>query len=57
MFASVRQDGSHVTATAPDYRRTVAAGGKLAFGFIASWSGTNGPPTGFTLNGRTCATV
>ncbi|MFJ5559896.1 cellulose binding domain-containing protein [Streptomyces sp. NPDC093250] len=56
--ASVRQDGSHVTATAPDnYGRTVAAGGQLAFGFIASWSGTNGPPAGFSLNGRTCTTV
>lgn len=52
--ASPRQDGSHVTATAADYDRTVAAGGKLAFGFLASWRGTNAPPSGFTLNGRPC---
>ncbi|AZM59259.1 MULTISPECIES: cellulose-binding domain-containing protein [unclassified Streptomyces] len=53
--ASVRQDGSHVTASAPVYRRTVDAGGKLAFGFVASRNGTNRPPAGFTLNDRTCA--
>ncbi|CAM5346486.1 hypothetical protein GCM10010261_15810 [Streptomyces pilosus] len=55
--ASAHQDGSRVTATAADYNRTVAAGGKLAFGFLASWRGTNTPPTAFTLNGRTCVTA
>ncbi|MBT3152160.1 cellulose binding domain-containing protein [Streptomyces sp. CHD11] len=53
--ASAGQDGPRVTATAADYNKTVAAGGKIAFGFIASWSGTNSPPTGITLNGRACA--
>ncbi len=55
--ASADQDGSRVTATAADYDKTVAAGGTLAFGFLASWHGTNTPPTGFTLNGRTCVTA
>ncbi|MFD7768297.1 cellulose binding domain-containing protein [Streptomyces sp. NPDC059787] len=55
--ASLDQDGSRVTATAADYNKSVAAGGKLAFGFLASRDGTNRPPSGFTLNGRTCATV
>ncbi|MEU7471118.1 cellulose binding domain-containing protein [Streptomyces sp. NPDC044984] len=55
--ASLDQDGSHVTATAADYNKSIAAGGKLAFGFLASRDGTNRPPSGFTLNGRTCATV
>ncbi|MFC8392247.1 MULTISPECIES: cellulose-binding domain-containing protein [unclassified Streptomyces] len=55
--ASLDQDGSRVTATAADYNKSVAAGGKLAFGFLASRDGTNHPPSGFTLNGRTCATV
>lgn len=55
--ASLDQDGSRVTATAADYNKSVAAGGKLAFGFLASRDGTNHPPSGFTLNGRTCAAV
>ncbi|GGQ03878.1 hypothetical protein GCM10010266_29250 [Streptomyces griseomycini] len=53
--ATASQDGPRVTATAADYNEEVAAGGKLAFGFLASWRGTNSPPSGFTLNGRPCA--
>ncbi|MFI9612315.1 cellulose binding domain-containing protein [Streptomyces sp. NPDC052023] len=53
--ASAGQDGSRVTATAAAYNRTVAAGGSLAFGFLASWRGTNSPAYDFTLNGRECA--
>lgn len=53
--ATARQDGSRVTATAADHNTSVPAGGKLAFGFLASWRGTNAPPSGFTLNGRPCA--
>ncbi|KOT41352.1 cellulose-binding protein [Streptomyces caelestis] len=52
--ASVSQDGPRVTATAADYNRTVPAGGKLALGFLASWHGTNTPPTDITLNSRPC---
>ncbi|MFG2511078.1 cellulose binding domain-containing protein [Streptomyces sp. NPDC048584] len=55
--AASDQDGTRVTATAADYNQSVAAGGKLAFGFLASRDGTNHPPSGFTLNGRTCAPV
>ncbi|WP_174704045.1 cellulose-binding domain-containing protein, partial [Streptomyces viridosporus] len=53
--ATASQDGSRVTATAADYNRTVPAGAELAFGFLASWRGTNSPPSDFTLNGRSCA--
>ncbi|MFR0356315.1 cellulose binding domain-containing protein [Streptomyces sediminimaris] len=53
--ANVAQNGSRVTATAADYNRSVTAGATLTFGFLASWSGTNSPPYGFTLNGRACA--
>ncbi|MFE1251909.1 cellulose binding domain-containing protein [Streptomyces sp. NPDC058735] len=52
--ASVSQDGSRVTATAADYNKSVAAGGDLAFGFLASWRGRNTPPHDFELNGRAC---
>ncbi|MEV5438753.1 cellulose-binding domain-containing protein [Streptomyces sp. NPDC052682] len=53
--ATVAQKGSRVTATAADYNREVAADGKLTFGFLASWHGTNSAPYGFTLNGKPCA--
>ncbi|MET9390594.1 cellulose-binding domain-containing protein [Streptomyces sp. NPDC006624] len=53
--ASVSQDGSRVTATAADYNKSVAAGGDLSFGFLASWRGRNTPPYDFELNGRACA--
>ncbi|GHH91847.1 cellulose-binding domain-containing protein [Streptomyces capillispiralis] len=55
--ASVRQDGARVTATAPDYHRTVPAGGRFGFGFLASWHGTNSPPYAITLDGRPCAAL
>ncbi|MFI2380312.1 cellulose binding domain-containing protein [Streptomyces sp. NPDC018964] len=55
--ASLDQDGPHVTATATGYNRSVAAGGELSFGFLASHDGTNHPPSGFTLDGHACATV
>ncbi|MFJ8149899.1 cellulose binding domain-containing protein [Streptomyces sp. NPDC096048] len=48
------QSGSRVTATAAEYNRSVPAGGRLAFGFLASWRGKNSPPYDFTLNGRAC---
>ncbi|MGW5215757.1 cellulose binding domain-containing protein [Streptomyces sp. NPDC004051] len=54
--ADVSQNGPRVTATAADYNKTVPAGGKLAFGFIASWNGTNSPPSDITLNGHSCTT-
>lgn len=52
--ASVAQMGSRVIATAADYNKTVAAGGTLSFGFLASWEGKNSAPYGFTLNGHSC---
>ncbi|GGW37855.1 cellulose-binding domain-containing protein [Streptomyces griseoloalbus] len=55
--ASVSQNGSRVTVVAAEYNKEVPAGGKLAFGFLASWRGTNSPPHDVTLNGRPCATV
>ncbi|MFF4396418.1 cellulose-binding domain-containing protein [Streptomyces sp. NPDC001480] len=53
--ASVTQDGSRVTAVAADYNKSVAAGGSLSFGFLASRHGDNSEPYGFTLNGERCA--
>lgn len=53
--AKVAQDGSRVTADAADYNKSVAAGGTLSFGFLASWDGGNTAPRDFTLNGADCA--
>ncbi|MGY0070700.1 cellulose binding domain-containing protein [Streptomyces sp. QTS137] len=53
--AEASQKGSRVTATPADYNKRVPAGGKLAFGFLASWTGENSPPTDVTLNGSSCA--
>ncbi|MEX3105573.1 cellulose-binding protein [Streptomyces sp. V2] len=52
--ASVAQMGSRVIATAADYNKSVAEGGTLSFGFLASWEGKNTAPYGFTLNGHPC---
>ncbi|MEU6534529.1 cellulose-binding domain-containing protein [Streptomyces sp. NPDC047000] len=53
--AKVAQDGSRVTADAADYNKSVAAGGTLSFGFLASWDGRNTTPHDFTLNGVDCS--
>lgn len=55
--AGVVQRDGHVTATAPHYNSSVPAGGKIAFGFIGAWNGSNNPPAGFALNGRPCEPV
>jgi hypothetical protein len=51
------QHSSHVTATAADYNKSVAAGGTFAVGFLASWRDGNSVPGGFTLNGGSCTSV
>ncbi|MEV8030588.1 cellulose binding domain-containing protein [Streptomyces sp. NPDC086182] len=51
---TVAQNGSHVTATAADYNKSVAAGGSFAVGFLGTWHGTNAAPDTFTLNGGRC---
>lgn len=51
------QNDSHVTATAADYNRTVAAKGTFTFGFLGSWHGSNSPARGFTLNKAMCTSV
>ncbi|MFJ7021260.1 cellulose binding domain-containing protein [Streptomyces sp. NPDC101117] len=52
--AAFAQNGPRVTATAADYNKTVAAGGKVTFGFLGSWRGANSPPHDLTLDGRAC---
>jgi hypothetical protein len=50
------QSGATVTARDQRWNRTIPAGGSASFGFLGTWTGSNAPPAGFTLNGRPCAT-
>jgi hypothetical protein len=52
--ATWTQSGSNVTATNMPWNGNVATGGQLTIGFNASYSGTNGKPTAFTINGVAC---
>ncbi|MFF7210963.1 cellulose binding domain-containing protein [Streptomyces sp. NPDC008238] len=54
--ADFSQRGGTVTARAEDYNRDVRAGGSVTFGLVGTRSGTSSPPTGFTLDGASCAT-
>ncbi|MEU6412270.1 cellulose binding domain-containing protein [Microbispora sp. NPDC046933] len=53
--ADVTQSGSSVTAKNLSYNGSIPAGGNVSFGFQGTWSGSNGNPTGFTLNGTRCS--
>lgn len=48
------QSGSAVTVTNEAWNGNVAAGGSVSFGFNASWTGQNRPPTDFAVNGTPC---
>jgi len=48
------QSGTKVTVTAPDWGRTIPAGGTASFGFNGSKGATNTAPTDFALNGVPC---
>ena len=56
---SYTQSGSAVTITNVSYNGSIPAGGTVssAPGFNGSWSGSNGSPTAFALNGATCTVV
>ncbi|HXR65349.1 MAG TPA: arabinofuranosidase catalytic domain-containing protein, partial [Ktedonobacteraceae bacterium] len=53
------QSGSAVTITNVSYNGSIPAGGTVSSepGFNGAWSGTNGAPTAFTLNGTVCVVV
>ncbi|GAB3434297.1 PQQ-dependent sugar dehydrogenase [Flindersiella endophytica] len=53
--ATVAQNGSTVSAQNVGYNATIAAGGSQSFGFQGTYSGTNGTPASFTLNGTSCS--
>jgi cellulase/cellobiase CelA1 len=49
------QQGAQVTVKNASYNGTIAAGGSASPGFNGSWTGSNGSPTAFTLNGGQCS--
>jgi xyloglucan-specific exo-beta-1,4-glucanase len=54
--ATWTQDGANVTAANLEYNTTIAPGGSVRIGFNGSWSGSNPPPGGFTVNNTPCTT-
>jgi endoglucanase len=51
--ATVSQNGATVTAKAPTWAPTLAAGASASIGFQAGGS-SSGQPTGYTVDGTTC---
>ncbi|MEU5153765.1 cellulase family glycosylhydrolase [Glycomyces sp. NPDC021274] len=52
--ASHTSSGDQVTAKSLGYNRSIPKDGSTSFGFNGSWSGTNGVPSEFKLNGAVC---
>jgi hypothetical protein len=54
--ATVTQVGQFVTLQSLDWDSVIQPGASLSFGLQGTWTTSNAPPTGFTLNGVRCAT-
>ncbi|NUO58871.1 MAG: beta-glucosidase [Hamadaea sp.] len=54
--ATWTQSGADVTATSMSWNGNLAPGGSTIIGFNGSYTGSNPPPTAFTLNGAACST-
>jgi hypothetical protein len=54
--ADVTQNGTSVAARDVGHNGAISPNGNQSFGFQGTYSGTNGTPTGFTLNGTSCTT-
>ena len=52
--ATTTNAGDTVTAKSLGYNKDIATNGSVSFGFNGSWSGTNGIPSSFSLNGAVC---
>jgi hypothetical protein len=48
------QSGGTVSVTPAQYNRQIAAGQALSVGYLGSWDGSNGAPSGIMLNGEHC---
>src|SRR5690606_36407169 len=52
--ANWSQNGNQVTATNMSWNASIPTNGSQEIGFNASYSGTNGRPNSFSINGVTC---
>jgi cellulase/cellobiase CelA1 len=52
---SYTQSGASVTVTNASFNGALGPNASAEFGFLASWNGTNGVPTSFTVNGAACS--
>ncbi|GAA1690296.1 hypothetical protein GCM10009830_42420 [Glycomyces endophyticus] len=52
--ATTTNSGDTVTAKNMSYNGSIPTNGSVSFGFNGSWSGTNGVPASFSLNGTAC---
>lgn len=52
--ANVTQNGNAVTARNVEFNGSIPANGSQSFGFQGTYSGSNGTPSGFALNGTAC---
>lgn len=52
--ATITSSGGQVTATNASYNPAIGTNATVSFGFNGSWTGSNNPPTSFTLNGVAC---
>lgn len=55
--ATISQSGATVTAQNMSYNASIPPGGSVSFGFQGTWTGSNGDPADFTLNGTRCQTA
>jgi len=53
--ATWSQSGINVTAQSMSWNSTIASNASVNIGFNGSWSGSNAPPTSFSVNGGMCS--
>jgi endo-1,4-beta-xylanase len=54
-YGSFTQLGPDVAVSHAPWGSMIPPGGSVGLGFLGSWTGANGPPRSFTLNGLPCA--
>lgn len=52
---ATESSGAAVTAVNVNYNGAVPVGGTVTFGIQGTWTGSNPPPLGFTVNGNPCS--
>ena len=55
-FSQPAGSAQMTVASNAQWNQSIASGATFMVGFNGTWSGTNNPPTTFTLNGTTCTT-